>query len=1070
MTTNLDAALSIAMSGMQARQGALSVVSDNIANVKTEGYSRKLVAFNAKTAGTVFQGVELAQVTRAANENLTRILDGEVGQVENLKALDEYYRRLEDLMGRPNSASGLDALLSGFNEALQQYEVDPNQVANKQSVLDSAQRFTQEMRFLTTSLQQLRSQADDEIFETTAAMNEDLEVVNQTNYKIQTAVNSPTNNNGIPNLQDQRDQAIRRLNEAFGVRVIPQSNDTSALYLPTGQVLSNGRDAVTVSFQPTPDLRPGHVYQFGGTSPPFGLMLDDGARQIDVTNLLQGGKVRGLLDMRDTIIPALQTRLDELAEGIIDRVNRAHNDGASTAPQARLEGRFELIDELGLANTTDPSTVQLPFASGNFEVALTNTSNGEIEQLVQIDLDRLQRARAQQFTLPNNILTVGDIVNAVNGNPLSDLAISYSNPATPNLNVTASLTTAGELIFETVEPGRGVIINSNPVGSPEALLRSEDQVPAVTLTTTTLASEAPNNSTGTGVFAPQNQIIEFEGPATAGGNITIGGVNVAVANGDTAAVIAAKAAVALNAALPANVVGGGVTVNGDRITVEFDTAANAATALTTTTLGGVTMTVGVVQNESIIGFEVVDKNDGNAVSNIEINLATLEGRVGAGNVNLEHITDILNGGLDSPGNLVAISSQHPPDLGGVPGAFGGPGLAGVEASITNGRFQIRGHSNNYQVQVREDPVSGTQIFPSSALFSAFDPPVPNVAATSVIGVASTVSNITSSGTALTATTIINPTGFVAGEVLRLQVNDRTTNTTVSNIEIDLKALQDAGGGVNGVTLETLIETINGYSPTAAGGASIISSQFPAAVIGTPAGRSGGPGLFGAKAVLENGQMQLIGASDRYDFVVDANAVAPKNPDLILTANNPTTPPKISPLSPRNGNVGYFFGLNDFLVSETEDSPQSSTAELINVRSDLNGNVPALSHGAIVARNVGSNPTATFTIDAGDGSAVNAMVDAVSGAIQIGDDTFRSAISFAGDTVSNLALASITNNNAFQYKTDLVESTRTLLAAEVEVNMDEELNDLIVFQRAYNASARVVTAVKEMFDVVTNMVG
>jgi flagellar hook-associated protein FlgK len=542
--------------------------------------------------------------------------------------------------------------------------------------------------------------------------------------------------------------------------------------------------------------------------------------------------------------------------------------------------------------------------------------------------------------------------------------------------------------------------------------------------------------------------------------------------GETAATIARNAADALNATRPANVVAGGVTVNGDRITVEFDTAANAATALPTTTLGGVTMTVGVVQDESIIGFEVVNKNDGKAVSNIEINLATLEARVGAGNVNLDHITDILNGGLNAPGNLVAISSQYPPNLGGVPGSFGGPGLAGVEASITNGRFQIRGHSNDYQVQVREDSASGTQIFPSSAVFSAFDPPVPNVAATSVVGVASTVSNITSSGTALTATTIINPAatgGFVAGEVLRLQVNDRNANTTVSTIEIDLQALQDAGGGVNGLTLETLIETINGYPPTATGGASIISSQFPAAVPGTPAGRSGGPGLFGAKAVLENGQMRLISASDRYDFVVDANAVAPKNPDLILTANNPTTPPTISFLSPRNGNVGYFFGLNDFLVSEMEDSPQSSAAELINVRSDLRGNVPAISHGAIVARNVGSNPTASFTVDAGDGSAINAMVDAVSGTIQIGDDTFRSAISFAGDTTSNIALATITNNNALQYQADIVESTRTQLASEVGVNRDEELGNLVAFQNAYSASAKVVTAVQEMFDVIANMV-
>lgn len=39
-----------------------------------------------------------------------------------------------------------------------------------------------------------------------------------------------------------------------------------------------------------------------------------------------------------------------------------------------------------------------------------------------------------------------------------------------------------------------------------------------------------------------------------------------------------------------------------------------------------------------------------------------------------------------------------------------------------------------------------------------------------------------------------------------------------------------------------------------------------------------------------------------------------------------------------------------------------------------------------------------------------------------------------------------------------------------VNMDEELSNLLSFQRAYEASARIITAVDEMMDMLINRTG
>ena len=50
-------------------------------------------------------------------------------------------------------------------------------------------------------------------------------------------------------------------------------------------------------------------------------------------------------------------------------------------------------------------------------------------------------------------------------------------------------------------------------------------------------------------------------------------------------------------------------------------------------------------------------------------------------------------------------------------------------------------------------------------------------------------------------------------------------------------------------------------------------------------------------------------------------------------------------------------------------------------------------------------------------------------------------------------------------TNLVQSQRDSVSA---VSMDEEMTDLVKFQRAYQASAQVVNVINEMLDTVINM--
>ena len=52
--------------------------------------------------------------------------------------------------------------------------------------------------------------------------------------------------------------------------------------------------------------------------------------------------------------------------------------------------------------------------------------------------------------------------------------------------------------------------------------------------------------------------------------------------------------------------------------------------------------------------------------------------------------------------------------------------------------------------------------------------------------------------------------------------------------------------------------------------------------------------------------------------------------------------------------------------------------------------------------------------------------------------------------------------------NVVDGIKNQILAETGVNLDEELTNMIMYQQAYNASARVFSACVEVIDTLTNL--
>ncbi len=1120
---SISQALGVAISGLQARQSALAVVSQNIANEGTEGYSRKLLAFESQVSGTLMSGVKLEDVKRAVSPQLTNQLRAEVSTLSRMETTADYYTRIEDLFGRPDAGTALDDRISALTEALQFMATDPAPTANKQNVLNAADVLANDIRNISSSLSTLRTEADQQIADSVKQLNEDLETVRRLNDAIAGAGGSA--GAGINDLMDQRDRALLRINELVGVRVIEQPNDAVALYLPTGQLLLDGQTKATFTFQQTNQVTAGMSYTNGSSAPPYGIFVENEGAKVNLTSLIPDGKVRALLDMRDTTIPALATQVEDLAITVQDTMNRVHNDGASTSPGDTLQGTLKISTQLlGNGNATQDQMLntQLPFASGLLEVAVVDSSSGVANQIIQIDLSALAQQRSGEGA-PNNLPTMRDVLYLLNryNNPPpvwtgstpapADGLVSFRSPSTGTIDISATIGLDGRLSMSTSKPGAGLVVNSKPTITAENESESQQQFKINDVADETL-TVGPNDNTLI------NKVDLTEAATGAGGgqsfdisNLTAGDLlYVRSTDPATGSVVYSPVTVPTPVS-QANVIAALGAVPG--VTAQAGGTAINVQIFSNTVGDHAQVVAGVpLASDSVMDLRIVDPtvNADDVQSSLRMNLRALQEMLfpptvaafqnAAGDyepppLEARHIIAAINGdittldtwrqanggaALAGLSEIGAVYAEQIPSLNTsfgfpIPATVEGqPGLNNAVASFdgNSGRIVITGDSDTYQLGVVENGLSG---FADFAL--------PPSSGEAHIGMASTSVSATSQQQ-VSGTDVLIPVagGFIATGLytFELEVKDRQAGTTVSKVRIDLGELQRAKNPglappalpTTPVTVNDLLAAINGHIADD----DIYALQYPEVskpLPNTP-GQLGGYGISGARATIQNGRVTLLSESDTYTLKINRNAVASNSLGGVSMNMQATQPSTVSTaasniLNPRQGSFGYFFGLNDFYVSDYGQITGATASSTLAVRSDLLADPNRLSHGVLRQDLTGTPQTVVYRISAGDGSIASQLDAALTGKTVISGTSFGSFISYAGDMVGRLAVDAANADNQLNYQQDLHDSIEQQLSSIVGVNMDEELAALITLQSAYQASARIVSAVQDMYDEMLNAV-
>ncbi len=145
---SLVSSLSIAQQALSVNQAAITVISNNIANVNNENYSKlsvnlaDVVNYTKLTGSTTAQantlsGVQIQKIMRYSDEYLESYYRGENSTCSYLEQYSTVAASIEDIMNELND-TGLNTALSNFYDAVNALADDPTDVTARQNYVSCA--------------------------------------------------------------------------------------------------------------------------------------------------------------------------------------------------------------------------------------------------------------------------------------------------------------------------------------------------------------------------------------------------------------------------------------------------------------------------------------------------------------------------------------------------------------------------------------------------------------------------------------------------------------------------------------------------------------------------------------------------------------------------------------------------------------------------------------------------------------------------------------------------------------------------------------------------------------------
>ena len=335
--------LNIGAAATELYRQALSTVSNNIANLNSDGYSRQEVRAEESIptlAGVSYlgSGVNSKGVFRSFDEFGTSNVRLATSKVSEQEPLMRYTDRLVDLLG--SEEGSLSAGISRFFSATSNLTGNPAEEAFRQEFLMSSNFLAARSKAIGAELASLELEITNELKTQFAELNKtaaSLALVNKELTKTALAGKQS------PMLLDQRDFLLKEMSIYTSLDIDIDKSGRALVKL------AGSSDVMRfVDEKKSYMLDPKFSDVAGG---PIAIMLDSYGKNLNVGNV-QSGSIGGTLNFRNTIFEPLRDDLDILVTTIGTSINNIHKQGLNKNGLVGLQ-LFDLTPSYKIVNAGD---------------------------------------------------------------------------------------------------------------------------------------------------------------------------------------------------------------------------------------------------------------------------------------------------------------------------------------------------------------------------------------------------------------------------------------------------------------------------------------------------------------------------------------------------------------------------------------------------------------------------------------------------------------------------------------------------------------------------------------------
>ena len=300
--------LNLARGALSAQQQGIAVTAHNISNVNTPGYTRQRANFENLTSNTnsrikLGYGVAVDSVSQYYDRFITQNLQQKESVLGETEAKQSTLSYIQSLFN-DQAGNGLSRVLSEFWNGWQDLANNPSGLPERTALLQKAEALTERFHNIRSDLTRVQNEVGNSLGASLNDLNKWTGLVAELNQKI---VSSESIGTAANDLRDQRNELLKKISGLIEGNTY-ENEDGSVTFVSTNGLLLVDR------------AQSWKLSQNG-----FAIYWNEVPS--DVSDRLQGGKIGGLLDLRDETLPQYAANLDELAGSIIEQVNVNHLAG-----------------------------------------------------------------------------------------------------------------------------------------------------------------------------------------------------------------------------------------------------------------------------------------------------------------------------------------------------------------------------------------------------------------------------------------------------------------------------------------------------------------------------------------------------------------------------------------------------------------------------------------------------------------------------------------------------------------------------------------------------------------------